>query len=136
MVVPRADGIPQCREPGTFDHGGVGRELGAGYAPGIKSLDIIWVCAQSLLFELKRSGYQVLNQLLYFGIGRTMGRGNKTVVGILPGIQHAHAKELAEENYGQQVVHGEGIIRMPPQNLVKLQHSAVVVEIVEVIERG
>ena len=65
-----------------------------------------------------------------------MRRGNKSVIGVLPRVQYTHAIEFPEESGGQEVIDGEGIVRMPPQYLVKLLHRAVIVEVVEMIERG
>ena len=136
VVVTRAHGIAQRRKPGPLDHRCVGGKLGAGYASGIQSFDVIRVGAQPLLLELLGARDQVLNLLLDFGVRGTVRRGDETVVGVLSGVQHSHAIKFAEKNHGQEMVDGEGIVRMARQNLLKLLNRAVVVEIVEVTKRG
>src|SRR3984893_9160381 len=135
MVATRADSIPQGRKPGTFHQRSVSGELSASHAAGIKSLHVVWVRAQALLLQLLGPLQQVLDLLLGLGVGRTVRRGYKTVIGILTGVQRAHAIEFSEEHRSEPVIKGERIIRMPPQNLVNLLHGQVVIEVVEVTER-
>src|SRR4029077_7941392 len=99
-------------------------------------LHIVRVRTQTLLLQRQRSGNQTLNLLLDLRVGGTMRRGNKSVIRVLPSVQHTHAVKFPEESGGQEVIDGEGIVRMPSQYLVKFLHRAVIIEVVEMIERG
>ena len=136
MIAARPHGIPQGRKPGAFDQRGVGGELGPGHAAGVERVHVVRVCRQAFLLQLQGSIHQTLDLILDLRIRWTVRRGNKTVVGVLSRIQHAHAVEFPEQGRGQEMIDRERIVRMPPQHLFELLHRPVVVEIVEMVERG
>ncbi len=136
MIAARPYGIPQGRKPGAFDQRGVGGELGPGHAAGVKRVHVVRVCGQAFFLQLQGPIHQILDLILDLRIRRTVRRGNKTVVGVLSRIQHAHAVEFPEQGRGQQMIDREGIVRMPRQHLFELLHRPVVVEVVEMVERG
>ncbi len=136
VVMPRSHGISQRGEPGVLNQRRISCELCARYSPGIERVDVFRICAEPLFFQLQRAIYKLFDPLLRFRIRRVMRRVNKAVIGILAGIQRPHAVELAKKNRGQQMVHSKGVVGMPLQNLIELLHGAIVIKIVEMIERG
>ena len=80
--------------------------------------------------------HQIFDSLLSLRIGRTMGRVDKAIIGILSRIECTHTIEFPEQNSGQKMIHCKRIILVTLQNLFKLLHRAVIIKIVEVIECG
>ena len=39
-----------------------------------------------------------------------------------------------EQNSGEQVIYGEGVVRMPFQNLIELLDRAIIIKIVKMVE--
>ena len=63
-----------------------------------------------------------------------MGDSDEVVIRVVARIHRAHAVEFAHQNRGEQMVYGEGIVRMALQDLLKILHGGVVVEVVIVLE--
>jgi len=88
------------------------------------------------LLQGEGPGNQILDLPLDPRVGRVVGGFYEAIIGVLARIQNPHAIQFAEQDRIQQMVHGKGIIRMPLQDLAKLLHCPVLLEVVEMLEGG
>src|SRR5215472_2228166 len=65
-----------------------------------------------------------------------MRRVDKTVVGVVAGIERSHAVQLPKKNGGEQMVYSKWVVGMTLEDLIEFLHRMVIIQIVEVIERS
>jgi len=114
--------------------GRICRELRAGNAARIESFHIVGIHGEPVLFYRQRSLHQVFNLRLGLRTSWTMCRLDETIIGVFSSIQHSHSIQLMEQNSGEQVIYGEGVVRMPFQNLIELLDRAIIIKIVKMVE--
>jgi hypothetical protein len=118
-----------------LDQRRVRRKLRARNASCIESFDIVGISRQPVLFYRERPLDQVFYLLLSLGIGRAMRCPDKTVIGVFSRIQHSHSIKLMEQNCGEHVIYGEGVIGVSSKDLIELLYGSIVIKIVKVVVR-
>ena len=136
MVVARSHGIAQRGKPGALDEASVERELGARDAPGIEHVEIVGVACEFRIFKLFGLVDELLDAFFLGGIGGTVGITNEAVVGVLAGVDRAHAIEFADQDRGKEMVQGESVIGVAGNDSLKVLNGSVVVEVVIVLDGG
>lgn len=131
VIVAGSDGIAEGGKPGALDEAGVEGELGARNSSGIKDFDVIGVAVEFGVFEFFGLPDELLHTLFVRRVGGTMGEADEAVIGVLAGIDGAHAVEFADEDGGQKMVDGEGIAGVAGEDGFEIRDGGFVVEVVE-----
>ena len=136
MVVARPHRVAQGRKPCPLHQPGIDGELGAGNPATIENVHVFRFRLELPVFQRLGPPNKFLDALLHFRLGRAGSAADKAIVGVIPGIHRPGIIKVVHQHRGKQMVHREGIVRMPLQDLFELLRRAIVVHVIEVIESG
>ena len=115
---------------------GVECELRARDSTGVEHFDIVGVARELGILDFFRLLDELLDPRFLGWIGGAMGIPYEAVVGVLAGVDRAHAIEFAHQDGGKKMVQSEGVVGMAGNDLLEVLNGGVVVEVVIVLEGG